>query len=150
MSLSDDEITKIFETKSPVQALSWSAMIRVGRAIEARVLENLRKQEPEYYGLTGDHTWLSIDKARYDKIKPSHRMACYTEPIPPTPSQQEARSIDEWHEDMGDVLWWKFPIDEPPYVGSPLDTYWPMYHTHWTPIIVPDLPLLARPDEVKP
>jgi hypothetical protein len=27
----------------------------------------------------------------------------------------------EWHEDMGTVLWWKWPIEEPPYVGTPLD-----------------------------
>lgn len=32
-----------------------------------------------------------------------------------------ARPLEEYHEDMGDVLWWKFPITEPPYVGSPLD-----------------------------
>lgn len=31
------------------------------------------------------------------------------------------RPIAEYHEDFGDVLWWKFPIDEPPYVGSPND-----------------------------
>lgn len=28
---------------------------------------------------------------------------------------------EEWHEDIGTVLWWKFPIEEAPYVGSPLD-----------------------------
>lgn len=27
----------------------------------------------------------------------------------------------EWHEDHGNVLWWRFPIEEPPYVGTPLD-----------------------------
>ncbi|NQX57525.1 hypothetical protein [Paenibacillus qinlingensis] len=37
--------------------------------------------------------------------------------------------IDEWHEDKGDVLWWSFPIQEPPYCGSPLDSDWPDYHT---------------------
>lgn len=31
----------------------------------------------------------------------------------------EPRPIAEYHEDMGSVLWWKFPIEEPPYVGSP-------------------------------
>lgn len=31
------------------------------------------------------------------------------------------RHIDEYHEDMGNVLWWKFPIVEPPYCGSPND-----------------------------
>lgn len=32
-----------------------------------------------------------------------------------------ARRFDEWHEDHGDVLWFRLPIVEPPYVGSPLD-----------------------------
>lgn len=32
-----------------------------------------------------------------------------------------ARPLAEWHEDMGPKLWWKFPIEEAPYVGSPLD-----------------------------
>lgn len=31
------------------------------------------------------------------------------------------RPASEYHEDMGDVLWWKLPITEPPYVGSPND-----------------------------
>lgn len=48
-----------------------------------------------------------------------------------------ARLIDEWHEDRGPALWWRFPVDEPPYSGTPLDDEWPGYHTHWTPIICP-------------
>jgi hypothetical protein len=31
------------------------------------------------------------------------------------------RPIADYHEDLGDVLWWKFPITEPPYVGTPGD-----------------------------
>lgn len=54
--------------------------------------------------------------------------------------QQSARPLEEWGEDYGDVLWWKFPIEEPPYVGSPLDANWPAYHTHWTPIVCPEQP----------
>ena len=68
----------------------------------------------------------------------------------------KAHPISEYHEDMGPVLWWKFPIDEPPYLGGPADLGqvvevsvrafgvdklmrcliggWPSYHTHWTPI----------------
>ena len=61
------------------------------------------------------------------------------------------------------MLWWRFPIEEAPYVGSPLDlghqfevvirrhgegeevgSYfvggWPGYHTHWTPIPLPAEP----------
>ena len=54
--------------------------------------------------------------------------------------QECARPLEEWHEDYGDVLWWKFPIEEPPYVGSPLDENWTAYHTHWTPIVIPQPP----------
>lgn len=52
----------------------------------------------------------------------------------------EARPLDEWHEDIGNALWWTFPITEPPYSGTPLDTEWPGYHTHWTPIPLPSPP----------
>lgn len=53
---------------------------------------------------------------------------------------ERARPMEEWDEDYGDVLWWKIPIEEPPYVGSPLDENWPAYHTHWTPIPIPEQP----------
>jgi hypothetical protein len=55
-------------------------------------------------------------------------------------TQITARPIDEWHEDLGDVLWWTFPVNEPPYCGSPMDVDWPDYHTHWTPIVIPAVP----------
>lgn len=48
-----------------------------------------------------------------------------------------ALPLESWHEDMGPVLWWVFPIDEPPYAGTPLDDDWPRYHTHFTPIPIP-------------
>ena len=50
------------------------------------------------------------------------------------------RSIDEWDESDGFCLWWRFPVEEPPFVGSPLDSDWPGYHTHFTRIVVPDAP----------
>jgi hypothetical protein len=45
-----------------------------------------------------------------------------------------ARPLDEWDEDMGDVLWFMFPIEKAPWVGTPLDLKWPGHHTHWTPL----------------
>lgn len=33
----------------------------------------------------------------------------------------QPRPFDQWHEDMGSVLWFFAPITEPPYVGTPLD-----------------------------
>lgn len=75
---------------------------------------------------------------------------------------QQCRPISEWHEDMGNAIWWKFPIDEPPYIGSPLDLGqtvevtvrafgvdklmrvnvggWPGYHTHFTTCLCPAPP----------
>ncbi|OPZ09991.1 MAG: hypothetical protein BWZ07_02904 [Alphaproteobacteria bacterium ADurb.BinA280] len=50
---------------------------------------------------------------------------------------KQARPLADWHEAVGVVLWWRCPVDEPPYCGSPLDDEWPGYHTHWTPLIVP-------------
>lgn len=48
------------------------------------------------------------------------------------------RPIDEYHEDHGFVLWWKLPIEEPPYVGSPNCSDWPGCHTHWCKIECPE------------
>lgn len=48
-----------------------------------------------------------------------------------------ARPLASWHEDLGDQLWWMFPIVEPPYCGSPLCNDWPGYHTHFSPIATP-------------
>ena len=45
---------------------------------------------------------------------------------------------EEWHEDDGDVIWWKFPIEEPPYLGSPLDEKFIFdYYTHFTRFLIP-------------
>lgn len=78
------------------------------------------------------------------------------------PMMERTRHISEWTEETGPVLWWKFPLNEPPYVGTPLDLGhtvemlarannidklmrftvggWPGYHTHWTPIPAPISP----------
>ena len=72
--------------------------------------------------------------------------------------------LSQWNEYVGAVLWWKFPVDEPPYVGTPFDLGhtvelhtrdrgdgpriaarttiggWPGYHTHWTPLPIPPNP----------
>lgn len=50
-----------------------------------------------------------------------------------------ARAAETWHDDDGPVLWWRPPVMEPPYAGSPSDDDWPGYHTHWTPIIIPTI-----------
>ena len=46
--------------------------------------------------------------------------------------------ITDWHEDDGNCLWWKFPIMETPYVGSPLCLDFPKNVTHFTKLIEPN------------
>jgi hypothetical protein len=72
--------------------------------------------------LRGIRAALAVDRARYSRPAVA----------------AVARPVDEWHEDIGPVLWWRFPVEEPPYCGGPLDTEWvPDYYTHFTPLIVP-------------
>lgn len=35
------------------------------------------------------------------------------------------RTLDQWSDDDGDVLWHLMPICQPPWVGTPQDTEWP-------------------------
>ena len=55
-------------------------------------------------------------------------------------NKNKLKTLDEWNESDGDVLWWKFPVNESPYCGSPLDTEFPDYLTHWTKFVVPNNP----------
>lgn len=54
-----------------------------------------------------------------------------------------ARPYDERGEDYGEALWWSFPIEEPPYLGSPISYHAdgsptvPEWCTHWTPVFIP-------------
>lgn len=53
---------------------------------------------------------------------------------------RDARHIDEWHEDDGPVLWWRDPIEEPPYVGTPDDADFDETLKWWSPIDIPEIP----------
>lgn len=48
------------------------------------------------------------------------------------------RPFDDWHEDIGNVLWWSFPISEPPFSGDPHDSDFPFEHDDpsvgWVPL----------------
>jgi hypothetical protein len=56
------------------------------------------KDEPEYYGLTKDHLWMSISKEHYDRLKPEFRMACYT-----TPPQRTWVGLTD--EEVKNIVW---------------------------------------------
>lgn len=55
-----------------------------------------------------------------------------------------ARPLADWHEDLGSKVWWFFPMDEAPWIGTPLDSDWPGYHTHFTEL--PALPVEPDPE----
>ena len=73
-----------------LEALEFDSFYGTGKqkaitAIKAALLsrsDGEAKDEPEYYGLTKDHLWMSISKEHYDRLKPEFRMACYTTPPP--------------------------------------------------------------------
>ena len=54
------------------------------------------------------------------------------------PTKVIAHLAGKWHEDIGPVLWWDFPVEEPPYCGTPLDDDFPKYKTHFTEFHIPD------------
>jgi hypothetical protein len=54
---------------------------------------------------------------------------------------------EQWHEDDGPVLWWRFPVVEPPYSGTPNDCDWPGYHTHFTPLPPAPVAPIQSPNE---
>lgn len=53
---------------------------------------------------------------------------------------KNARPLEEWHEETGPVLWWRFPVEEAPWCGTPNSDDCPHYHTHWTPLVIPAVP----------
>lgn len=55
----------------------------------------------------------------------------------PQAEKVEAHLAERWHEDIGPVLWWNFPVEEPPYCGTPLDERFPKYKTHFSMIDMP-------------
>lgn len=50
---------------------------------------------------------------------------------------EKLNTIEEWNEDDGNCLWWRFPIEEPPYCGTPLDCNFPDNITHFTRLTIP-------------
>jgi hypothetical protein len=94
---------------------------RKGEFVYLAIADNLSKEKQEIESskevLEGLYaTWL--------------KLADYEDMVEPKP-------IEEWDEDYGDCLWWSFPIEEPPYCGTPLDCNFPDHVTHFTRIIIP-------------
>ena len=77
-----------------------------------------------------NNTFYQVDKALETAIN-------YAEKLD-EPQKAVARLAEKWHEDIGPVLWWDFPVEEPPYCGTPLDDDFPKYKTHFTELHIPD------------
>ena len=59
------------------------------------------------------------------------------------PQSHHAWPAEHYHEDFGPVLWYRFPIEEAPWCGTPNDSDWPGYHTHFQ--VLPELPIPVDP-----
>ena len=77
-----------------------------------------------------NNTFYQVDKALETAIN-------YAEKLD-EPQKAIAQLAEKWHEDIGPVLWWDFPVEEPPYCGTPLDDDFPKYKTHFTELHIPD------------
>jgi hypothetical protein len=93
----------------------------------------LMPEEPTKEMIESAHHALAADAGDVSDVYRAMLRVC------PQPDRESecARPLAEWHEDFGPQLWWKFPIEEPPYAGTPLDQDWPGYHTHFTAIKIP-------------
>jgi len=68
---------------------------------------------------------------------PIDRLADYEDTGLSPEDMHNAKPLEKWYEEYGDCLWWSFPIEEPPYCGTPLDCDFPDYVTHFTRFVVP-------------
>lgn len=103
-----------------------------------KVLENVATYEPMGYA--------KPDNRLSEKDWSIIRRALELVPDAPAATPDPAPTAipgEQYHEDMGDVTWWRFPVEEPPWVGSPNDSDWPGYHTHFTPL--PPVPVEPDP-----
>lgn len=122
--------------------IQFGAILRIADGVEAMakyhvtLIRDRDHYEREYNRMVERHARLERQMSALRGVLTKTRKARDAE----LAQARIARPLDEWHEDIGDALWWKFPVEEAPYCGSPLDTGWPGYHTHWTPIALPKEP----------
>lgn len=91
----------------------------------AKLLEHVAKGDPR-------------DVAAYCAFLWHHGERTAAQPEPASADAEDAaRPKSEWHEDYGPVVWWAWCgaawAGEPAWIGTPNDSDWPGYHTHWTP-----------------
>ncbi|KAF1303688.1 hypothetical protein [Enterococcus sp. JM9B] len=104
------------------------------------LIDELTKTQEKFY-----EVWMNLD---LDKSSRDTAINVYTGIMiaktyidrldEPQAEKVEAHLAEHWSEDVGDCLWWNFPVEEPPYCGTPLDEHFPKYKTHFTTIDMPN------------
>lgn len=72
----------------------------------------------------------------------THKVSCDYEDTPAVliAVPKYADHIDDYHEDMGPVLWWRDTTEGYPYVGTPHDADFDETRQWWSPIDTPEIP----------
>jgi hypothetical protein len=109
--------------------------IPTAREALARLIE-LDDQSPTGFEIGTDPLWTS------DWYQAIHQARQVLAPEVAIPGER-------YHEDDGPVLWWRFPVVEPPYSGFPCGPGWRLnYYTHFTPLPPAPVAPIPLPKEV--
>lgn len=144
-----NEVTKPFDVAAvreaeAVERFSSAEQVRkkLHPIVPDRAIKNTIKAFKELVGSVPDYIESQLSEfvgqkntseARATIVDKLDSLVRHAEPV------LRARPLEEWHEDHGNVVWWAWDNDrkewfgEPAYIGKPLDSDWPEYHTHWTP-----------------
>lgn len=75
-----------------------------------------------------------------DGITPADKIGALEDELQKYKKSNTLKSVDEWHEDIGDALFWKLPIEESPFITSPIRSDWTENHyTHFTELVEPNI-----------
>ena len=99
-----------------------------------KLIEEIKKEKYDF-----SKPWTSLDRSDYKEgyNDASDDIIGIVNQLD-EPTKVIAHLAEKWHEDIGPVLWWDFPVEEPPYCGTPLDDDFPKYKTHFTELHIPD------------
>ena len=86
MTWVERDLAPVFERFAAlVRAEVEAEWIETNKALANEIIELKKaeplKQEPMFFGLTEDHTWLSITESHFNKLKQEARMKCYLAPV---------------------------------------------------------------------
>ena len=141
-SISDLEMA--MELAGALEALSS----RLGATMPEKIAKPQRDDEAEGFSLDDDENCRRVCEylIRITRSVSLSRVVCNSAAMAGI-AARKAIPLADWNEDVGVTLWWRFPVEEPPYCGSPTYDDWPGYHTHWTPILVPHEPSVDVVDD---